>query len=139
MTAHGPGNGVRKAVAPATEGVPRSNPTPGARHRHPRSDDANAFIPDPEGGPAHTDDDLAEGLAEGFVLGATQSDDDDEVTLGGVVPEELGGPFVETSGEVEFADGSDGSNPKDASREPIPRPTARLVQPPKVEEDEENG
>jgi hypothetical protein len=138
MTAHDRGNGAGKAVARATEVIPRSSASAGARHRHPRSDDANAFIPDPEGGPAHTNDDLAESLAEGFVLGATQSDED-EVTLDGVVPEEIGGPFVETSGEVEFADGSDGSNPEDASREPIPRPMAGLVQPPKVEEDEETG
>jgi len=36
-----------------------------------RSDDADAFIPDPEDGPAIAGDDLAEALAEEFVEGAT--------------------------------------------------------------------
>jgi hypothetical protein len=39
------------------------------------------------------------------------------------VPEESGGPFVETSGRREFAYGTDASNPKDA--EPAPFPTTR--------------
>ena len=37
------------------------------------------------------------------------------------VPEEVGGPFVETTGGEEFAHGTDASNPKGASREPFPR------------------
>ena len=36
------------------------------------------------------------------------------------VPEESGGPFVETSGRSEFAYGTDASNPKDAERAPFP-------------------
>ena len=37
-----------------------------------------------------------------------------------VVPEERGGPFVETTGGTEFAEGTDASNPKGAKPEPFP-------------------
>ena len=37
------------------------------------------------------------------------------------MPEELGGPFVETAASTEFAGGTDESNPEDASQEPLPR------------------
>ena len=40
---------------------------------------------------------------------------------GRVVDEETGGPFVETSGAIEFAEGTDASNPEDAKREPFPK------------------
>src|ERR1700729_414083 len=91
------------------------------RHQQ-RSEARNAFLPDPEGGPARISDDLAENLAEGFIQGATQDDEADDAALDGVVPEEIGGPFVETSAAAEFAEGTDGSNPADAKREPLPRP-----------------
>ena len=109
-----------------------------AKRHQPRSDDGNAFIPDPEGGPARTDDDLAENLAEGFLQGATQDEEGDEITLNGLVPEEIGGPFIETSASTEFADGTDASNPADAKREPMPRPVAGLIHGPEVEEEEQN-
>ena len=104
------------------------------QRRHPRSDDGNAFIPDPEGGPAHTSDDLAETLAEGFLQGATQDEDGEDAALDGLVPEEIGGPFVETSASAEFADGTDGSNPADAKREAMPRPVGSLSRPPEVDQ-----
>jgi hypothetical protein len=107
-----------------------------AKRHQPRSDDGNAFIPDPEGGPARTDDDLAENLAEGFLQRATQDEEGDEITLDGLVPEEIGGPFVETRASAEFADGTDGSNPADASREPMPRPVAGLIHGPEVDEEQ---
>jgi len=107
-----------------------------AKRHHQRSDDGNAFIPDPEGGPARINDDLAEALAEGFVQGATQDDDADDAALDGFVPEEIGGPFVETSAAAEFAEGTDGSNPADAAREPMPRPVAGLIHGPEVEDAE---
>jgi hypothetical protein len=110
-----------------------------AQRLQPRSDDGNAFIPDPEGGPARTNDDLAETLAEGFVLGATQDEDGEDAALDGLVPEEIGGPFVETSGSAEFADGTDGSNPADAKREPIPRPVAGLSLRPEVDEEDDEA
>jgi hypothetical protein len=104
---------------------------------HQRSDDGNAFIPDPEGGPARTDDDLAETLAEGFVLGATQDEDGEDAALDGLVPEEIGGPFVETSASAEFAAGTDGSNPADAKREAMPRPVGYLSRAPEVDQEED--
>jgi hypothetical protein len=136
MKAHEEKTGVGKHSAPPQTTVPRRKAAK-ARHRQQRSDDANAFIPDPEGGPARIDDDLAENLAEGFVLGATQDEDADDISLDGMVPEEIGGPFVETSGAEEFAEGTDGANPRDAKREPLPRPVAGLSHAPEVDLEEE--
>jgi hypothetical protein len=103
--------------------APKSKPAPATRfvpHRHQRSDDGNAFIPDPEDGPARTRDSLAENLAEEYLQGATGGDAVAEELNDEVVPEELGGPFVETSALEEFADGTDESNPPDAETEPLP-------------------
>lgn len=122
-----------KAQKPRTSKESGAGATKGPRVR-PRSDDANAFIPDPQGGPMRTDDDLAETLGEGFIQGATQDDEAEDAALDGLVPEEIGGPFVETSGAEEFADGVDASNPSSANREPIPRPTAGLSHGPEVED-----
>jgi hypothetical protein len=93
---------------------------------HQRSDDGNAFMPDPEDGPARIRDDLAENLAEDYVLAATQGPEVEE-DLDQIVPEEFGGPFVETTAAEEFAHDTDEANPLDASREPLPRPVAGLV------------
>jgi hypothetical protein len=93
---------------------------------HPRSDDGNAFMPDPEDGPARIQDDLAENLAEDYVLAATQGPEVEE-EMDQIVPEEFGGPFVETTAAEEFAHDIDEANPEDASREPLPRPVAGLV------------
>lgn len=89
--------------------------------RRGRSDSGDAFIPDPESGPAHTDDDLAETLAEDFVRSATTGEDAEDETMDQIVPEEIGGPFVETAASEEFALGPDESNPDDAMAEPLPR------------------
>jgi hypothetical protein len=86
-----------------------------------RTDTADAFMPDPGDGPALIRDDLAEVLAEDFVRSVTTGDDVDEEVLGQVVPEEFGGPFVESSADEEFAEGTDESNPVDAVPEPLPR------------------
>ena len=83
----------------------RAGHHPSGPRVHERSDDGNAFIPDPEGGPAHTSDDLAEILAEDFLQAATSGEDVAEESGDEVVPEELGGPFVETSAGEEFAVG----------------------------------
>ena len=82
-----------------------------------RSDDGEAFIHDPQGGPARARDDLAEDLAESFLGGATSGQDDVHDEL---VPEELGGPFIEGRASMEFADDVDEMNPEDATREPFP-------------------
>ncbi len=64
-------------------------------------------------------DPLAEELGENFVRtlnsGEDDAQDDEQVT------EEIGGPFVETKADVEFAVGTDPSNPEGATREPFPK------------------
>ena len=127
------GSATRVAgTASGSDGV-RARPSYGAHHR---SDDANAFMPDPEDGPARIRDDLAENLAEDYLQAATQGmeveEDHDQI-----VPEELGGPFVETSAAEEFALDTDEANPEDASREPLPRPVAGLVMSGSEDEDNE--
>jgi hypothetical protein len=80
-------------------------------------DEGRAFVAGARG----VRDDLAEELGEEAVEKATSGGADvGEETLDQVVPEELGGPFVETTGDREFADGADPSNPEGATREPFP-------------------
>ena len=92
-----------------------------------RSDSADAFFPDPGDGPARVPDDLAEFLAEDFVKSATTGEDSEDNDMEAVVPEELGGPFIETTGNEEFARGTDDSNPEDATQEPLPRAVHGLI------------
>jgi hypothetical protein len=65
-------------------------------------------------------DPLAEELGEDFVKTALSGEDSGEETQDQVVPEEDGGPFVETSGKTEFGRRTDASNPRGAKREPFP-------------------
>jgi hypothetical protein len=111
-----------KATRKTTNGV-RPPPAP---HIHRRSDDGNAFMPDPGDGPARIRDDLAENLAEDYLQAATQGPEVEE-DHDQIVPEEIGGPFIETTAAEEFAHDTDESNPEDGSREPLPRPVAGLV------------
>lgn len=76
----------------------------------------NAFLTN-----SRSKDDLAEELGEEFVEEATSGEHEGEEIAGQSVPEELGGPFVVTSADTEFAEGTDASNPKGAKREPFPR------------------
>jgi hypothetical protein len=99
-----------------------------------RSDDANAFIPDPEGGPAIIDDDLAQSMAEEFVENATTGQGIEKEALDADVSEEIGGPFVETSAAEELSFGADASNPPETIPEPVPRAVAGLVTAPAIEE-----
>jgi hypothetical protein len=69
---------------------------------------------------AYADDDLAEEMGEEFVMTATSGEQAAEDFRNQDVPEELGGPFVETSARTEFAYGSDPSNPKDAEPSAFP-------------------
>jgi|GEM_PF-1591295 len=69
--------------------------------------------------PAHPDD-LAEELGEEYVKGVTSGESSMAETLDEVLPEESGGPFIETSPNTEFAGGTDESNPIDAEQEPFP-------------------
>jgi hypothetical protein len=91
-----------------------------------RADSADAFIRNPDDGEMSVDDDLAETLGEEFIQAATSGENQTEETLDQVVPEEIGGPFVETSADEEFADGTDESNPSDAEQEPMPRAVTGL-------------
>ena len=70
-------------------------------HVH-RSDDANAFLPDPDEGTAHSDDSLAENLAEVYLQSATSGEEMAEDVMNELVPEELGGPFVEDGPPAEL-------------------------------------
>lgn len=105
----------------------------------PRSDDANAFFPDPQDGHVRVRDDLAETLGEDFVQSATSGSSAGEDVFDSVVPEEEGGPFVETSGQQEFAHGTDASNPPDAEAEPLPLASASGVAEPTGDEDDEDN
>ncbi len=96
------------------------NKTRHARSR--REDHADAFLPDPEGGPARVRDDLAEELAEEFLKSATSGEYVGEDELDQQVPEESGGPFVIHPARYEFAQDVDDSNPIDGSREALPSP-----------------
>ena len=91
-----------------------------------RADSADAFIRHPDDGDVVVDDDLAESLAEEFLQAATSGENQSEETQDQVVPEEIGGPFIETSAEEEFADGVDESNPSDAEPEAMPRAVSGL-------------
>lgn len=84
--------------------------------REGRDVDSNeAFI-----GAAGSSDDLAEELGEAAVVAMTSGEDELTADLEAEVAEELGGPFIETSGSTEFAGGTDESNIAEATREPFP-------------------
>lgn len=93
-------------------------------HAHQRPDDGNAFFPDPSDGRARAPDDLAQELAEEFLSSATSGEEQGEEGREAVTTEESGGPFIQTTGGVEFAEGTDASNPADAEVEPFPTANA---------------
>ena len=105
-----------------TAATTRAKRRPERSPRSQRSDDANAFIPDPGSGPAHTDDEFAENLAESFLEAATSGEDHGEEALNGHQEDEDGGPFVASTAEAEFALDTDASNPLDAQPENFPSP-----------------
>ena len=76
-------------------------------------DDAVAFLDAPLSG-----EPLSEMLGESFIEAATSGE---ATVYDQVLIEESGGPFIETEGDVEFADGTDESNPPRATREPFPK------------------
>ncbi|MBI2892347.1 MAG: hypothetical protein HYY06_02265 [Deltaproteobacteria bacterium] len=89
-----------------------------------RDDDAIAFVAEPIDRPLRTSDDLAEELAEQFLLGATSGEQAAQDRFEADVPEDVGGPFVETTGPMEFGDEVDETNPEDAEREAFPTATS---------------
>ena len=96
-----------------------------AAHPVVRGDRADAFVRDPGDGPARTPDDLAQEVAEGFITSATSGEEAGEELANAEVPEEEGGPFVETTELDEFAFDTDASNPEDAEPEPFPLPNSK--------------
>jgi hypothetical protein len=109
--------GVKRSVRAAT--AVEAPPT-GKRPSHRRKDDGTAFLPDPTTTRRRRiNDDLAEGLGEEFLAGATSGASVDDAR-DAPVPEEDGGPFVTTSAVSQYAKGTDASNPADAEREPFP-------------------
>ena|SRR5882757_5632115 len=118
---------ARKAAESATSPAPDQRPDLDHVRREDRGD---AFIADPEDGPAVTDDDLAQTLGQEYLRSATSGEDMTDEVFDQIVPEEIGGPFVETSADDEFAAGTDASNPEDAVPEPLPRAVSGLVRPP---------
>jgi hypothetical protein len=70
--------------------------------------------------PSSRIDEFAEELGEAAVSAMTSGEDALTGELDAQVDEERGGPFIETSGKVEFAGGTDASNIAEATREPIP-------------------
>ncbi len=86
----------------------------------PRSDDANAFIRDPDSGPTTTSDDLADALGRDFVTSATTGEDAADEDLDQEVPEDIGGPFLETAASREYDPQPDASNPPDSTKEALP-------------------
>jgi hypothetical protein len=127
MRKHGPGN-RRDAGTEALPGRQRAAVDP---EKLARADSADAFIRHPDDGPVEVDDDLAETLGEDFVHSATSGEDQTDEVLDQVVSEEIGGPFIETGAEDEFADDVDPSNPPDAEKEPLPRAVSGLAEKPR--------
>jgi hypothetical protein len=94
-----------------------------------RSDGADAFIPE-SAQSSGTTDDLAELLAEQYLRSAG-GDETEEDTRDEVVPEELGGPFVETASNVEFgrtrSTGTRSVKRKRAATDPLRSPLPQAV------------
>jgi hypothetical protein len=65
-------------------------------------------------------DDLGEMLGEEYVRAVTSGEEQGVEMRDEELPEEMGGPFVETSPRKEFGFDVDDSNPEDAEREPLP-------------------
>lgn len=98
----------------------RLHPVPIVPPHQARADDGEAFVHDPHGGPAHSKEQLGETLAEEFLQSATSAQEVSEEVRDALVPEELGGPFVQHSADEEFADDVDEANPVEAQRAAFP-------------------
>jgi hypothetical protein len=109
---------TKKGRAAAPRPRPPARPEgEGLREKHPgRPEQTPAFFADAR----HATDSLAEELGESFILSATSGEDPEEHHER-ELPQEEGGPFLETSGRTEFGYGVDESNPEDA--EPAPWPS----------------
>jgi hypothetical protein len=103
----------KKAAAPKQPAAPKRPRVTAVAH--PREDDADAFVRG-----SRTRDDLAEELAEEAVVAMTSGEDELVDDLQADVAEDEGGPFVGSTANREFAEGTDESNPDDAEPEPFP-------------------
>ena len=74
--------------------------------------------------PADGADEVGEELGETFVENVTGADDAATAHRSEDTPGDEGGPFVITTGEVEFAGGTDASNPASAARAALPTVSA---------------
>lgn len=101
-----------------------SNTIPHAPHIHhgPRSDDGNAFLPDPDGGPIADEGSVDSEMLEGYLTSATTGEDAGEDIRDRSIPEDFGGPFVPSTEGVEMADDIDESNPIETEPEGTPSP-----------------
>lgn len=64
-------------------------------HAEPRTDDGDAFVPDPGSGPARVKDDLAELVAEEYIASAIGGEEVAYDDRDRIAPEEYGGPYLE--------------------------------------------
>jgi hypothetical protein len=80
------------------------------------NEDDRAFLSEPRAG-----EELAEHLGENFVAGATSGEDPEPERQDRMTEAELGGPYVTSPAEAEFARGTDEMNPPDADVEPFPK------------------
>jgi hypothetical protein len=69
----------------------------------------------------HHGDPLAEELALELIEKLTSGEDGGVELRDAFHDEEIGGPFIHTTGGTEFADDVDESNPRRSRREPFPR------------------
>jgi len=81
-----------------------------------RPEAGRAFLKGPS-----SNEEFAEERGEAFVEAVTSGEESEADRHERVTLEENGGPFVETSGNEEFAVGTDESNISTATREPLPR------------------
>jgi hypothetical protein len=79
-------------------------------------DEAHAFL-----SRNRSTEQLAETLGEEFVDSATHGQDAEDELFNQLVPEEEGGPFVESNGKIEFANDAEPPNIPGATREPFPK------------------
>ena len=96
----------------------------GALSARVRSDDGDAFLPDPyahgKSGHVRSAEPYGESLAEDFVASATSGEEVTVELRDALNADEVGGPFVETQAQEEFAITVDEMNPPDAIPEPFP-------------------
>jgi len=87
-----------------------------ARNTPPDAGNSNAFLVT-----HRTGEPLSEEFGESFVQSATTGGESELERQDSVVSEEQGGPFVTSTAEEEFANGTDASNIAEATREPLPK------------------